>query len=245
MPEFCAQTQRATHASVRGCCFDQVRSSTIMNSALCSLIKIKKKANIHQNRLATSIPSSCHESTRYTHNSHNHAIRTLQVHQNAIRIMQRRSNHATARRQYLQGTPLRLCIHRRYTSSLGNQGATYRSRRHGSQIARRKQPCHQHRQVSVRSAEPTINFLGHKVSSEGYSPPQSKVEALMAIQPPKTAKQLKGFLVAMNFYRRFIPNTVPAQRRLSTLIEGNRKNDRRIIEWTPDALDAFNECKQL
>lgn len=48
----------------------------------------------------------------------------------------------------------------------------------------------------------------------------------------------------MNFYRRFIPNTVQAQRRLSHLIEGNRKNDRRTVNWTDDARLAFDECKQ-
>lgn len=93
-------------------------------------------------------------------------------------------------------------------------------------------------------AQPGIQFLGHQITPEGYAPLESKVEAMLSVKTPTIAKELKSFLNSINFYKRFLPKAIHLQRRLSCLIDGNRKNDRRKIKWTPDAEEAFAECKQ-
>ncbi|KAN0045075.1 hypothetical protein ACTA71_006603 [Dictyostelium dimigraforme] len=51
-----------------------------------------------------------------------------------------------------------------------------------------------------------VIFLGHIVSQEGIRVKDSKVEAILNIDYPKTIKEVRSLLGAVNFYRKFIPN---------------------------------------
>ena len=51
-----------------------------------------------------------------------------------------------------------------------------------------------------------IDYLGYIISSEGIRPKEDKTRAIVAMEPPQDRKQLKSFLGAANYYRRFIPN---------------------------------------
>ncbi|KAN0023193.1 hypothetical protein ACTFIU_011356 [Dictyostelium citrinum] len=51
-----------------------------------------------------------------------------------------------------------------------------------------------------------VTFLGHIVSQEGIRVRDSKVEAILSIEYPKTIKEVRSLLGAINFYRKFIPN---------------------------------------
>lgn len=92
-------------------------------------------------------------------------------------------------------------------------------------------------------AKSELIFLGHLITPEGLKPLPSKVEAINNIKKPTMAKELKGFLAAINFYRRFIKNAINHQRLLTALIKGNIKNDKTILEWNEEATAAFEECK--
>lgn len=92
--------------------------------------------------------------------------------------------------------------------------------------------------------KPSLIFLGHLVTSDGFKPSPAKVEALVNVKRPTIAKELKGFLAAINFYRRFLKNAIDDQRHLSTLIVGNKKNDKTPLIWTTAAEEAFKKCKQ-
>jgi cleavage and polyadenylation specificity factor subunit 1 len=51
-----------------------------------------------------------------------------------------------------------------------------------------------------------VNFLGYKVSAEGFRPLEDRVTHLEDCPPPKTASQLRRFLGMLNFYRQFLPH---------------------------------------
>lgn len=51
-----------------------------------------------------------------------------------------------------------------------------------------------------------IDFLGHRITSEGIKPQPEKIEAIMKFPTPKNIKQLKGFLGLTNYYSKFTKN---------------------------------------
>lgn len=89
-----------------------------------------------------------------------------------------------------------------------------------------------------------INFLGHRVSSEGLKPLPGKVEAIKKFPLPTMVKQLKRFLAMLNFYRKFLPNAMLSQAKLLEMAPGNKKNDRTALVWDDETRSAFEKCKQ-
>ena len=51
----------------------------------------------------------------------------------------------------------------------------------------------------------SVEYLGQSISATGLSPLKPKLEKLSAIPAPKNAKQLKIYLGAMGYYRRYLP----------------------------------------
>jgi hypothetical protein len=49
-------------------------------------------------------------------------------------------------------------------------------------------------------AQTELEYLGYWLSRQGAKPPPKKVEAIMCLQPPKNAKQIRHFLGMVNFY---------------------------------------------
>lgn len=89
-----------------------------------------------------------------------------------------------------------------------------------------------------------VKFLGHLVTPEGISPLPEKIQIIKDFPEPKLAKELRRFIAMINFYRRFIKNAAATQDKLQQLIPGNIKNDKRIITWTSETKEAFNEFKE-
>lgn len=89
-----------------------------------------------------------------------------------------------------------------------------------------------------------LKFLGHIITPAGVKPPPEKVEKIRTYTQPTTAQDLKRFLNAINFYRRFLPNAAEQQMKLQALIPGNKKNDKSQIKWDQNAINAFNECRE-
>lgn len=52
---------------------------------------------------------------------------------------------------------------------------------------------------------PAVEFLGHRVCSQGTVPLPANVEAFSAFSHPSSVKTLQVFLGIMDFYDRFIP----------------------------------------
>ncbi len=51
----------------------------------------------------------------------------------------------------------------------------------------------------------SVDFLGHRVSSQGALPLRDHVQAILDFPQPQLVKQLQGFLGSVNFYCRFLP----------------------------------------
>ena len=61
---------------------------------------------------------------------------------------------------------------------------------------------------------PQIEFLGHKVNSQGITPTKDKVEVITNFPQPTSLKQLQWFVGMVNYYHRFIPRIAEIMRPL-------------------------------
>lgn len=93
-------------------------------------------------------------------------------------------------------------------------------------------------------AKPEIQFLGYNFNKDGIKPLPERVKGLLDVPQPTIAKELTGFLAAINFYRRWIPHAAANQSVLRSLIVGNKKNDRTPLVWTPATEKAFEQTKK-
>ncbi|UYV65622.1 hypothetical protein LAZ67_3004893 [Cordylochernes scorpioides] len=88
--------------------------------------------------------------------------------------------------------------------------------------------------------QPSVKFLGFIITNAGISPDPQRVQAIKDIPIPDTVGKLRRFLGMLNFYRRCLPNAASTQAPLHAMVEG-RKN--ASCQWTPTALQAFDQCK--
>ena len=82
----------------------------------------------------------------------------------------------------------------------------------------------------------SVEFLGHKLSKEGFSVLDDKVRAIRDIPTPKTIKACQSFLGMVNYYRSFIPHCSLLSRPLIDYVTGK-------TEWGPKQDDAVDTLK--
>ena len=70
-----------------------------------------------------------------------------------------------------------------------------------------------------------VIYLGHRISKEGVSPVEEKVQAVRDAPTPRNVSELKSFLGLFNFYHRYVSNAAEILEPLHYLL---RKN----IKWT-------------
>ena len=88
----------------------------------------------------------------------------------------------------------------------------------------------------------SLEFLGHRVTSAGIQPLQSRVQAISDFQRPRSSKALQEFLGMLNFYRRFVPH---AAKILSPLYELVNVKDAGFEDaWTTRHDEQFR-CSKL
>ncbi|XP_050365572.1 uncharacterized mitochondrial protein AtMg00860-like [Argentina anserina] len=86
-------------------------------------------------------------------------------------------------------------------------------------------------------AQPTVQYLGHIISSEGVSADPEKVECLVNWPKPTSVKALRGFLGLAGYYRRLLKNFGLIAKPLIELL----KKDQFL--WMPQAEAAFSALK--
>ena len=86
-----------------------------------------------------------------------------------------------------------------------------------------------------------LDFLGHFVDADGIRPQIEKVEAILATKPPTTVKELRRFLGAINYYRRFVKAAAAHLFHLFCALKANPKK----LDWSPDMQASFEKIKEV
>ena len=87
----------------------------------------------------------------------------------------------------------------------------------------------------------SLDFLGHFVDSTGIRPQKEKVEAILTTKSPTTVKELRRFLGAINYYRRFVKAAAAHLYYLFCALKANPKK----LEWTADMQKSFEKIKEV
>lgn len=86
----------------------------------------------------------------------------------------------------------------------------------------------------------TIKYLGHNISSDGLQPNEDKTAAILSAPVPLNVSQLRSFLGAVNYYRKFLPNVSTVLSPLYRLLE-----HKAHWHWGKKEQKSFEEVKRL
>lgn len=86
-------------------------------------------------------------------------------------------------------------------------------------------------------------ILGHKISEKGISPSPNTVKAITEFKRPKTVRQVRQFIGASGFFRKFIKDYAKIAYPLSELIKDSNKEI--PFKWTPECEQAFIKMKEI
>ena len=89
-------------------------------------------------------------------------------------------------------------------------------------------------------AKAQVQYLGHLVGLGTLSPPATKVEAIECMATPSTKRQVRRFLGAIGYYRRYIKNFAQLASPLTDLLKKNH-----TFKWSQLCQDAFQSLKKV
>ena len=84
-----------------------------------------------------------------------------------------------------------------------------------------------------------VEYLGHRIDSEGIHATDSKLEAITNAPPPKNVQELRSFLGLLNYYCKFIPNLATLIHPLNDLLCKDRK-----WKWSKECDESFRLAKE-
>ncbi len=87
-----------------------------------------------------------------------------------------------------------------------------------------------------------LTYLGHRIGGGGVSIPECRVKALREFVKPRTKKDMRAFLGAMSYYRRFIKGFGSLSSCLTPAISLRAP---RQVEWTRGMNSAYSELRSL
>ena len=87
-----------------------------------------------------------------------------------------------------------------------------------------------------------LSWLGYDIDSEGYRPKLSKTDAVLALESPKSLKQLRSFMGILNHLQRFMPNRQVHLDQLRPSLEASNKSK---FVWGEDQQSARRNILQL
>ena len=85
-----------------------------------------------------------------------------------------------------------------------------------------------------------IEYLGHVIGGGELAVPEHRAAAMAEYRLPKTKKQLRSFLGAAGYYRKFVKGFA---RMSSVLSPWTAKLSPSVVEWTEEGLQAFRDIK--
>ena len=85
-------------------------------------------------------------------------------------------------------------------------------------------------------------WLGFEIDETEVRPKHSEMQAVMALQPPKSLKQLRSFMGILNYMSRFIPNL---QKHTEPLRPSLKADNKEKFIWSEEANNAFQKILEL
>lgn len=86
-----------------------------------------------------------------------------------------------------------------------------------------------------------MTLFGFSVGKEGFKNDPKRIEAIIQLPIPKTVRQCRSLIGAVNFVRQFIPDLASLLRPIIDLT----KNNQSAIKWTYECQQSFNEIKRI
>ena len=122
-------------------------------------------------------------------------------------------------------------------------------RKHIDLIERFLRRCVEHRlKLSPSKCEffaRTIEFLGYKVSQDGYEKTEAYIDQVFNMKKPETLHEMQKFLGVINYQRTFVKNCSVIVAPLAESIHGITKKTRKSrLKWTNEMENAFGKIKQ-
>jgi hypothetical protein len=88
-----------------------------------------------------------------------------------------------------------------------------------------------------------VEFVGHKISSEGITFTRDRISKVLQIEPPKVQKGLKHFLGVVNYFHNHIRNHSIVVHPLQALVTPYQPQHK--LQWTDETIAAFEKIKSL
>jgi hypothetical protein len=94
-------------------------------------------------------------------------------------------------------------------------------------------------------ARPEVKYLGFIIGEYGIRPDPKNVSAVKNFKPPKTLTELRSFIGAVTYFRRFIKNFAHIMSPLYELLKISEESDNNIEKkWTVGHTEIFEIIKQ-
>ena len=87
-------------------------------------------------------------------------------------------------------------------------------------------------------AKQEISWLGYNITQSGTSPLETKISAILSLQPPNTLKKLRSFLGSVHYNSKFIPNLAQLCHPLRPFLQKSAK-----CIWTDEHTIHFDAIK--
>ena len=92
-------------------------------------------------------------------------------------------------------------------------------------------------------AKPEITWLCFTVTPNGVTPSKPKCEAILALDPRKTLKQLRSFMGCIHHLIKFLPNLAELSEPLRPLLSKANTKAQNKLDWNEKHTEAFNQIK--